>query len=134
MLFEEAAKVEPNDWSAHGYLAEMLLESPNWRGAYAHLVTMEEAEPDSVVGNYLMARFWYLSQDFVQARDYAERARSLRPANAELRNLLGQIYLQLEMSSDALNEFEEAVRLAPNQREYQESLRSLKKRLAQSSH
>jgi Flp pilus assembly protein TadD len=133
-LFEEAVKAEPNDWSAHGYLAEMLLGSPNWRGAYPHLVKMEEVEPDSVVGNYLMARYWFLSQDFAQACDYAERAKALRPANAELRNLLGQIYLQLERTSDALTEFEEAVRLAPNQKEYHENLKTLRERLAQSGH
>jgi len=63
-LFEEALKADPNDWSAHGYLAEMLLDSSDWRDALSHLVKMEEVEPDSVVGNYLTARYWYLNQDF----------------------------------------------------------------------
>ena len=86
---------------------------------------MEEGDPDSVIGNYLMARHWFLRQDYVQARDYAERARALRPANAELRNLLGQIYTRLELRKEARSEYEQAVRFAPNEPEYQKNLKAL---------
>ncbi|MEW5976846.1 MAG: tetratricopeptide repeat protein [Acidobacteriota bacterium] len=128
-LFQEALSIDPSDWAAHGYLAEMALASPQWREAYPHLVKMEEADPDSVVGNYLMAKYWYLNQDFFQARDYAERARALRPANSELRNLLGKIYVELGRTPEALQEYEEAVRLAPSHQEYKNDLTALKEKL-----
>jgi len=124
-LFEEALAIAPNDWTAHAYLAEMFLDSKELDFAYRHLVKMEEVDPDSVIGNYLMARHWFLRQDFVQARDYAERARALRPANAELRNLLGQIYTRLELRNEARSEYEQAVRFAPNEPEYQKNLKAL---------
>ncbi len=89
-LFLEALKIAPKEWSAHGYLAEMCLDSGELDEAYGHLVNMEEAEPDSVVGSYLMARYWSARKDFSQARNYAEQAKAIRPANAELRNLLGR--------------------------------------------
>jgi Flp pilus assembly protein TadD len=129
-LFEEALRVAPNDWTAHAYLAEMFMDSKEMDFAYRHLVRMEEVDPDSVIGNYLMARHWFLRQDFVQARDYAERAKALRPANAELRNLLGQIYTRLELKKEARSEHEEAVRLAPNELEYQKNLKALQDSLA----
>jgi Flp pilus assembly protein TadD len=129
-LFEEALMVDPKDWTAHGYLAEMFLESGELDSAYQHLVIMEETELDSVIGSYLMARYWYLRHDFVQSRDYAERAKALRPANAELRNLLGGIYTRLGLKKEARLEYEEAVRLAPNEPEYQKNLRALQESVA----
>ncbi len=131
-LFEEAVKVEPNDWSAHGYLAEMFLDSADWQQSYPHLVRMEAVDPESLVGNYLMARYWYRSQNMTQALEYAERGRAVRPANAELRNLLGQIYSQLGKHSQALKEFEEAVKLAPGERSYQDNLKILQTRIGDS--
>lgn len=128
-LFEEALTIDPQDWTAHGYLAEMLLDSREWHQAYGHLVKMEEVDPDSVVGSYLMARYWFLRNDFVQAKDYAERAKALRPANAELRNLLGRIYARLGQNQEALNEYREAVKLSPDEPTYRENLDALEKTL-----
>src|SRR5262245_31980274 len=132
-LFEEALKVNPQEWSAHGYLAEMLLDSTvEWEKSYGHLVKMEEVDPDSVTGNYLMAKYWYRRGDFKQARDYAERAAALRPANSELRYLLGNIYAKLGLSQDALKEYEAAANLSPTEAEYQQRLKSFKAELVPS--
>ncbi len=126
-LFEQALAVDPEDWTAHGYLAEMLLDSSEgWEKAYAHLVKMEEIDPDSVVGTYLMAKYWSRRGDFRQSRDYAERAKALRPANSELRHLLGQIYARLGLRQEALNEYESAARMAPTQSEYRKDLERFK--------
>jgi Flp pilus assembly protein TadD len=124
-LFLEALKIAPKDWSAHGYLAEMYLDSGELDQAYGHLVNMEEVEPDSVVGSYLMARYWSARKDFSQARNYAEQAKAIRPANAELRSLLGEIYERLELRKEASKEYEEAVRLAPKESQYQKNLKAL---------
>jgi tetratricopeptide (TPR) repeat protein len=129
-LFLEALKIAPKDWSANGYLAEMCLDSGELDQAYGHLVNMEEVEPDSVVGSYLMARYWSTRKDFPQARNYAEQAKAIRPANAELRNLLGEIYERLGLRQEARSEYEEAVKLAPKELQYQKNLKTLQESAA----
>ncbi len=61
--FEQVVQADPNNWTAHGYLAEMFLGDADWRKAWPHLAKMEEMDAESVVGNYLMARHWYLRKD-----------------------------------------------------------------------
>ena len=123
--FEQVVQLDTNNWTAHAYLAEMSLETGDWRKAWPHLAKMEEVDAESVVGNYLMARHWYLRKDFGRARDYAEKVKQSRPAHAELRNLLGRIYLELSQPEKARHEFEEAVRLAPERADYRENLQKL---------
>ncbi|MGH9767347.1 MAG: tetratricopeptide repeat protein [Blastocatellia bacterium] len=124
--FEQVVQADLNNWAAHGYLAEIFLAGADWRKAWPHLAKMEELDAESVVGNYLMARHWYLRNEFERARGYAERVKQSRPAHAELRNLLGQIYLGLSERERAVREFEEAVRLAPERADFRENLQKLK--------
>ena len=130
-LFEQAVKLDPGNWDAHGYLAEMFLATADWRRSYPHLVKMEEAEPDSVVGSYLMARYWYLSKEFGKARVYAEKVRLVRPGHAEARNLLGSIYAALGQNAEAAREFEAAARLDPARADFRENLRKVDPRKPQ---
>lgn len=125
VLFEQAVQADPHRWDAHGYLAEMLLSSSDWQLAYQHLVKMKEIDPDSVVGNYLMATYWYKSKQYEWALVYAEKVKISRPGNSELRNLLGNIYLELGQKQKALQEYEAAVRLAPDRADFRENLRGL---------
>jgi tetratricopeptide (TPR) repeat protein len=124
--FEQVVHADPNNWTAHGYLAEMFLGATDWRKAWPHLAKMEELDAESVVGNYLMARHWYLRKEFERALGYAEKVKQSRPAHAELRNLLGQIYLGLGQPEKAGREFEEAVRLEPERADFRENLQKLK--------
>jgi Flp pilus assembly protein TadD len=87
---------------------------------------MEELDAESVVGNYLLARHWYLRKEFARAGVYAEKVKQLRPAHAELRYLLGRIHLGLGRPEEARREFEEAVRLAPERADFREDLQKLK--------
>jgi len=130
-VFEKALRLDPNNWDAHGYLAEGFLSSGELRLAYEHLVKMAEVDPDSVVGNYLMAKYWYQQKDFEQARAYAEKVKAFRPGHAELRNLLGHIYLGLGRQDSALREFEVAVQLAPDRSDFRENLLQIKNRTPQ---
>lgn len=124
-LFEQAAQADPNRWDPHGYLAEMFLASGELDRAYSHLAKMEEIDPDSVVGNYLTAQYWVARKDFERARPYAEKAKFGRPGNSELRGLLGSIYRELGREEKAREEFQAAVRLAPDRAEFGEQLRKL---------
>ena len=122
-LFEQAVQSDPNRWDPHAYLAEMLVSSGDLAGAYPHLVKMEEIDSNSVVGNYLMAEYWYQCQDFERARAYAEKVKASRPANSELRALLGDIYTELGEKQKASEEYREAIQLAPERADLRERLR-----------
>ena len=125
--FEQLIQIAPDNWTARAYLAEMFLVQGDWQKAGTQLEQMEALEADSVVGDYLMARQWYLRKDFERARVYAEKVKQARPAHADLRNLLGQIYLGLGQREPSRREFEEAVRLAPGRADFQANLAQLKK-------
>jgi Flp pilus assembly protein TadD len=123
-LFAEAVRVNPENWSAHGYLAEILLDSDEWVEARPYLDRMEAIDPASPVGNYLMATYHYRSRNLEQARKYAERVKAVHPGNAELRNLLGNIHSSLGRTQQALEEYSAAVRLAPDRSDYRHNLQT----------
>lgn len=126
-LFEQAVVADPDSWSAHANLAEIFLSSASEQLAEKHLARMEQLDPDSVVGNYLTAKYWYQRKQFDTARVYAEKVRLVRPGHAELRNLLGNIYVGLGEREKALKEYEAAVRLEPGRVDFRENLRSIQK-------
>lgn len=126
--FEQALQVDPENWDAHGFLAEMLLESGDLELAKPHLLKMQELDADSVVGNFLMATYWYRCKDLEKALHYADRAKSSQPDNSELRNLLGNIYSGIGREKDALHEYEAAVRLSPDRSDYRQNLEVLRSR------
>ena len=125
-LFEEALQIDPLSWDARGYLAEMFLSAGKLEAAYHHLAKMEEIDPESTVGNYLMASYYYQYGEFERARVYAERVKASLPANSKLRNLLGNIYIGLGRRQQAIEEYEAAVNLSPERDDYRWNLRTAK--------
>lgn len=115
-LFEEAVKIDPHRWEAHGYLAEMYLASGDLQQAYSHLVWMQKICPQSVVGNYLMGRYWVIKNDYQKALPYALNARGTMPDNSELRSLLATIYTHLGQKEKAGLESKAASQLAAESR------------------
>ena len=103
----------------------MDLASGNLPGAYPHLQKLEQIDPDSAIGMFLMARYWFKQKDYEQARLYAERVRVSRPDNSELRALLGDIYLELGEKRKAYREYQEAIRLAPERADLHERIRKI---------
>jgi len=69
-----------------------------------------------------MAEYWYRSEDYARALDFAERGRSVEPINADLRNLLGNIYLKLGQMARACEEYTLAVKYAPTNTEFRKNL------------
>lgn len=122
VLFEKALQVDPNQWEPHAYLAEMDLDASDMAGAYPHLQKLMEIDPDSATGNFLMARYWFQRLNYDQARLYAEKVRLSRPANSEVRALLGGIYAKLGDKEKARQEYQEAVRLAPERADFRQRL------------
>jgi len=103
----------------------MDLNSGNLQDAYPRLQRLEQIDPDSAVGNFLMARYWFQQKDYSRARLYAEKVKVSRPDNSELRALLGEIYLQLGEKQRATQEYEEAIHLAPERADLRERLRKV---------
>jgi tetratricopeptide (TPR) repeat protein len=124
-LFEKAFEVDPNQWEPNAYLAEMYITSGEVRKAYPFLQKLQQIDPESTVGNFLMARYCFKQREYERAREYAEKVRLSRPDNSELMVLLGDTYLQLGDRQKALQEYQEAVRLAPGRADLQERLRKL---------
>ncbi len=126
-FFEQVFQLNSNNWHANEYLAQIFLASKEWELAFAHLSKLIEVDPNAFEGNSLMAEYWYGRQDYRQAGIYAERAKSVQPGDAELCNLLGNIYLKLGLPEKALEEYTAAVRLSPDRSDFQSNLQSLSK-------
>ncbi|HXH50814.1 MAG TPA: tetratricopeptide repeat protein [Terriglobia bacterium] len=125
-LFEQVAKIDPHRWEAQGYLAEMCLESGDLQRAYSHLVWMQKIYPESVVSNYLMARYWVLKKNYNQALAFALKAKTTMPDNTELRNLLATIYSHLGEKDKAEQESKEANALAPDSARARQDIEQLR--------
>ncbi len=118
-LFQEALEKAPDNWLAHSYLAKIYLSSGYPQFAYEHLSQMEKVAPESVEGNYLLGQYWYQQRDFLQAQSYAEKAKAQYPGSGALRNLLGNVYVELGQLEKAVEEYAAAVRLAPERSDFQ---------------
>ena len=125
-LFEKALAADPSGWEPNAYLAEMDLDAGDLAAAYPHLQKLQQIDPDSAIGNFLMARYWFKQKKYDQARLYAEKVKLSRPDNSELRGLLGSIYLELGQKEKAREEYEAAVRLAPDRADFRAQLEKVK--------
>ena len=124
-LFEQAFRADPNQWAPNAYLAEMALDSSDLQQAYLHLQKLTQINPDSAVGNFLIARYWFKRNDLERARDFAEKVKLSRPGNSELRAFLGDIYTKLGQREKAAEEYHEAIYLAPDRAELRDRLRKV---------
>jgi len=124
-LFEKALEADANRWEPNAYLAEMNLNSGDLTHAYPYLQKLEQLDPDSVVGNFLMARYWFKLKDYKRSLHYAEKVELSRPDNSEVHAMLGEIYKPLGEVERARQEFTEAIRLAPDRADLRERLRDV---------
>jgi len=124
-LFEKALEVDPDQWQPNAYLAEMDLDAGDTAGAYSYLQRLQKIDPDSAIGYFLMARYWFMQKKYDQARVCAEKVKWSRPDNSELRNMLGNIYLALGEKEKAREEYEAAVRLAPDRADFRAQLQKV---------
>ena len=53
----------------------MDLDSGDMQRAYPHLQKLEQIDADSAIGNFLIARYWFMKMDYGRARLYAEKVK-----------------------------------------------------------
>lgn len=124
-LFQEVVEKAPDNWLAHSYLAKIYLSSGYSRFAYSHLSKMEKLDPESVEGNYLLGQYWYQRRDFRQAQLYTAKAKNRYPGSGVLRNLLGNIYVEIGQPKKAIEEYEAAVRLEPDRPDFRRNYEAI---------
>ena len=123
-LWQQIVELNSNNWEAHQRLAEIYLSSEQWKQARVHLDRLQEMNPSSFEGNRLMADYLFLREEYAQALSFAERAKSSQPRNAELRNLLGSVYLRLGQVQKAMEEYSSAVEYAPDRPDFRANLKT----------
>ena len=112
--FTRALESDPREWNSRLFLAKIFLSSGRPDMASLHLTKLLEIDPDSSEAAYLAAFFEQERGNTSRALALAERSRRLRPSCAELRNLLGNVYLALSRPEKALHEYRAARQLAPD--------------------
>ena len=130
--FEQALQKDPDNWLAHSHLAHIYLTSGFLAFAYRHLSRLAELDSKSAEVNYLLAEYWYQRRDFERARTRAEESKALYPGNGMLRNLLGNIYLELGQREKATQEYAAAVKLEPERSDFRINYQTVLKSLGKS--
>ncbi len=90
---------------------------------------MEKIDPRSPKGLLLTAQYWYQRRNYTQALDYGVRAQEADPSNADLRNLLGNLYFSQGQTQQAVQEYRAAVELDPDRPEFKMNLEVARKKL-----
>lgn len=121
-IFQKVLQAAPGRWEPNAYLAEMDLNAGDLQAAYPLLQKLQEIDPNSPSGNFLMARYWVAEKDYSQARVFAEKVKAIRPDNSALRAMLGDIDLQLGQKSQAVTEYRAAILLAPDRADFRARL------------
>ena len=109
--------------------ADIYLSQDRLGLAYVHLSEMEKIDPRSPTGLLLTAQYWYQRRNYTQALDYGVRAQEADPSNADLRNLLGNLYFSQGQTQQAVQEYEAAVELDPARPEFKINLEVARKKL-----
>lgn len=127
--FQRVLEADPDDWTAHNFLAKIYLSSGRGALGLTHAQKLLELDAESSEAHYLMAFYWSQRRDYQRARTFAERSKDLRPGDPNLRNLLGNIYFALKEQEKALEEYAAAMRLAPDLSEFRMNYEALAARL-----
>ncbi|HSR50480.1 MAG TPA: tetratricopeptide repeat protein [Acidobacteriota bacterium] len=127
--FLRVLEQDPDDWLANSFLAKIYLSSGRGRLAQPHVDKLLELAPDSSEAHYLAAMYWRQARDASKALSHAEESKRLRPGDAELRNLLGNLYFALGQWEEAAQEYAAAVGLAPDRLDFQANHKTALKKL-----
>jgi tetratricopeptide (TPR) repeat protein len=121
-LFQQVIAMNGNNWQANEYLAQLELSAEDWPEAYEHISKLLTIDPAAFESNFLMANYWYQRKNYGEAHSFAQKAKVAQPADADLRNLLGNIFMGLRMVKEAIEEYALAVQYAPDRTDFKTNL------------
>jgi Flp pilus assembly protein TadD len=120
--YEKGIKLSPKSGKGHYNYAMFLMFNRELDQAIAEFETALQRKPNHSEAHYHLGRALYLKGDLEGAkRHYLETAR-LDP-KAPVHNSLGVVYMKLGQTPEAIAEFNEALRLRPNDADAAENLR-----------
>jgi Flp pilus assembly protein TadD/peroxiredoxin len=111
--FQESLRLKPDYVTALLNLGNLYRRQRSFDEAEKLLTRAFELQPDDAETNYSVGMF-YAQQQKPQAKDYLEKAISLRPGYADALNNLGVLLVREERYREAEEKFRSCIRTAPN--------------------
>ena len=112
--FRMALKIDPKSVNAMVSLGELHRRQKNYPKAEQVLQEALKVNDEAWVGHYTLARVYWEKNDIVNAGRQIGRAIQLNPEFAEAHLLAGNVFIRIGMPQNAVVEYEEYLRLAPN--------------------
>ena len=110
----QALKINPKTAQAYFALGEVYLRQKKHAAAEKELLEGLKFDDKSVQGHFALGRVYFELGDIVKAGPQVGMALQLKPDFAEGHLLAGNLLLKAKQAENALVEFEEYLRLAPN--------------------
>jgi Flp pilus assembly protein TadD len=120
--YQKATQLSPKSGRAHYNYGMFLLASGKLDQAVTEFQSALQHKPNHPEAHYYLGRAFYLKGDLEGAKTHYVEAARLDP-KAPVHNSLGVIYMKLGQTSVAIAEFNEALRLRPDDTDAAENLR-----------
>lgn len=112
--FRQALKINPKSVSTMVSLGEVYRRQKKYSEAEKVLEAALKVDNGSWESNFTLGRIHWELKDIVKAGKYVARTLELQPNVAEAHLLAGNIFIRAGLPANALVEYEEYLRLAPN--------------------
>lgn len=112
--FRMALKTDPKSVDARVSLGEVYRREKNYQEAEQFLLEALKQNDEAWVAHYTLARVYWETNQIVKAGRQIGRTIQLNPDFAEAHLLGGNVFMKIGMPENALVEYEEYLRLAPN--------------------
>ncbi len=112
--FRNALEIAPQDKDALFQIGEAYLKKGQVREAFAAYKKVVELDPSNLDAQLRLGNLFLLARSPDEARERAERVLADAPTTSEAHALLGKAYLVEKQIDKGLAEFDEAIRLEPD--------------------
>jgi Tfp pilus assembly protein PilF len=112
--FQMALKTDPKSIDARVSLGELHRRGKNYQKAEQFLLEVLKQDDEAWVAHYTLARVYWDNNEIVKAGRQIGRTIQLNPGFAEAHLLGGNVFMRIGRPENALIEYEEYLRLAPN--------------------